>query len=294
MRINDCGAVEVDESGKELINHGDSLFPLAIYHDHLEVIPVDWHWHNEIELIFQIEGEGLYAINDKKLILHQGEGLFINSEALHGCWDTELHHSDICSLVIHPNLIGGSQESIFWQKYLLPLMQNPTFLFYHFNGSEINKAKEIRKIWEICYEGNEGYEFTVRNRLSDLILLLYNKQTARESALSARQVRNNERIKSMLQFIHTNFSSPIKVSEIAESAMISESEALRCFRDVIHTSPGQYLKHYRIAKACGLLKNTSKTISQIGELCGFSDESYFVKQFREEMKTTPGSYRNQG
>lgn len=293
MLVADCGAVEKDATGKELVVHGDSLFPLAIYQDHLHILPVDWHWHEELEIIYQIEGEGLYAINDTKVILKEGEGLFINSEALHGCWDTKLHCSEICSVVFHPRLLSSGNESIFWQKYLEPFIHNPSFLFYHFHDGELEYSKDIKTIWEICREGRDGYEFKVRNKLSDLILFLCQKQSTRTVLPSAREIRNNERMKMMLNYIHNNYEKPIRVNDIAGSAMISESECLRCFREIIRTSPGQYLKHYRISKACEQLKNSSRNISQIGELCGFSDESYFVKQFRQEMGMSPGVFRNQ-
>jgi len=291
MIISECCAVETDASGRELVTHGDSQFPLAIYHDHLETMAVDWHWHDELELIYQIDGEGLFIMNDKKIVLHKGEGLFINSEVLHGCWDTDLHHSDICSIVFHARLAGGSRESIFWEKYLDPLTHNTAFPFYHFHGEEAGLASQIRTAWELCIEGREGYEFEARSALSQLLFDLFKKQSDNQKRPSSGTMRNRERIKIMLNYVHSFYADPIRLSDIAQSAMISESECLRCFRNMINSSPGQYLKSYRIQKACEFLLDSSYTIREIGELCGFSDESYFIKQFREEKGMTPGAYR---
>lgn len=291
MQIAQCGAVETDRTGKELITHGERQFPIAIYHDHLEVIPVDWHWHEELELIYQIDGEGLYIINDQRVLLQKGEGLFINSEVLHSCWDTDLHHSDLCSMVFHARLAGGSVDSVFWLKYLQPLVHNAAFSYFHFKGEEVSLAGKIREVWNLCYEGEEGYEFQVRNLLSELLFDLYKKQSDSQKKPSQKELRNSERIKNMLDFIHTSYQEQIHIRDIADSAMISESECLRCFRDMIHQSPGQYLKHYRISKACELLRNSSLTVRQISECCGFSDESYFVKMFREMKGKTPGEYK---
>lgn len=292
MLIKECEAVETDATGKELVTHGNSQFPLAIYHDHLETMAVDWHWHDELELIYQIDGEGLFIMNDQKVLLHKGEGLFINAEVLHGCWDTDLQHSDICSIVFHTRLIGGGTESIFWRKYLEPLIHNSSFPYYYFHANESDLALQIRTTWELCLNEKSGYEFQVRSALSELLFFLYQKQSNSEKQPSSAMLRNSERIKVMLNFIHTYYADPIKLSDIAASAMISESECLRCFRNMINTSPGQYLKNYRIQKACELLKTTSYTIREIGEFCGFTDESYFVKQFREEKGVTPGTYRS--
>ena len=40
-----------------------------------------------------------------------------------------------------------------------------------------------------------------------------------------------------------------------------------------------------------LLKNTELPIGEIGDVCGFTDESYFVKVFRETNGVTPGQIR---
>lgn len=38
----------VDDSARELMEHGTAAFPIACYHDDLQAEPVPWHWHEEL------------------------------------------------------------------------------------------------------------------------------------------------------------------------------------------------------------------------------------------------------
>ena len=46
----------VDDSARELMEHGTAAFPIACYHDDLQAEPVPWHWHEELELIYVQKG----------------------------------------------------------------------------------------------------------------------------------------------------------------------------------------------------------------------------------------------
>ena len=57
----------------------------------------------------------------------------------------------------------------------------------------------------------------------------------------------------------------------------SESACLRSFRQLLGTTPIQYVKQYRIEKDAGLLLTTRLRTGEIGAECGFNDLSYFTK-----------------
>lgn len=73
-----------------------------------------------------------------------------------------------------------------------------------------------------------------------------------------------------------------RVVELAESAHVSKSECLRCFRKSLNTTPYKYLTEYRLSKAAALLRETDKPISDIAVNVGFGQPSHFGKCFREK------------
>ena len=137
-----------------------------------------------------------------------------------------------------------------------------------------------------------GYEMAFRNKMAEMwIDFIYMLGVEPESA-KLRTSEKEERLKKMLAFIHQEYGSEISLSDIAGAAKVSKREALRCFQEEIHISPGTYLKEYRLQMACTMLRNTSETITTVSQNCGFHSASYFGKVFRSQMGCTPYEFRN--
>ena len=95
----------------------------------------------------------------------------------------------------------------------------------------------------------------------------------------------------MMIYIHENYSQKISIAQISNADFISEREWFRVFHDYLNVAPVQYLKSYRIQKACFMLINTKETIANISYSCGFGSSSYFGKVFNEEIGCNPLEYR---
>lgn len=286
----------VDASGREQVVHGSREFPIACYYNDLVLVPVLMHWHEELEVGIVTEGSTIISIGNEKHLLHAGEGFFINSGILHDAYPQDDKPCRIHSMVFHPRLVGGNTDSVFHKRYLRPLLENPTLEWMHFRPEENSACEALRAIesaWNACSEERPGYEFSVRNALSSLLWQLHCRKPETYSLPSGKTLRDAERIKLMLTFIHENYSLPINTLAIASCAVISESECLRCFRSTIGTTPIQYLKQHRLHQAAAQLLSTEDKISEIAERCGFQDMSYFTKSFRETKGCSPSEYRKQ-
>lgn len=286
--------MKTGKDGRELIAHGSTLFPAACYWDDLTCSQVPWHWHEELEVMVVAQGRAVMATDSGQYLLEEGDGVFVNGGVLHGAWSAEGQALCRCfSIVFHPRLPGGSMDSVFWQKYLHPLLQNRRLKGMRLDCRE-DWAKEgiraVEQAWENCVWETDGYEFAVRENLSRLIFLLTRHCPAREALPAEKELRDGERIKQMLQYIQEHFAEELDTRQIARSAMISQSECLRCFHSTIGTTPIQYLKQYRVERAAELLC-TGLKISEVGARCGFQEMSYFARAFRERKGCTPSEYR---
>ena len=145
--------------------------------------------------------------------------------------------------------------------------------------------------WHAMEQKGPGYEIETRQALENAVYRLSLQTELCGSKSSEKVQRNTQRLDRMLQFIRQNYTEELTVSQIAESASISESECLRCFRNSLHTSPGRYLRDFRLQKAEALLLSTQETSANIGTACGFTDAAYFTKLFREMKGCTPLEYR---
>ena len=293
MALAQCNTT-VDPSGRELLEHGTTAFPIACYEDDFRIMDVPWHWHEEWEAVRITRGSCLVAAGNQKAVLEAGEGFFIHSGVLHGCWDLQGSGCRFHSIVFHPRLVGGSADSVFHQQYIRPMMDHssPELILLSpdisWQGEALNA---IEAAWQHCVREEAGFPFRVRNALSELIYLLQSNLSPAVMPVSGKTARNAERIKTMLNCIHSHYDSELNTAVIAASASVSESECLRSFRSTIGTTPIQYLKQYRLRQAARQLTETELSVSDIAVRCGFQDMSYFTRAFRDSMGCTPTQYR---
>ena len=97
----------------------------------------------------------------------------------------------------------------------------------------------------------------------------------------------------ILSYIHKNYFNNINISDIADANNIDRTYVFKLFQKHKNMSPSQYLQHYRLDKACILLRKTSLSITDIGYAVGFQHIPYFTKLFREYIGLTPSEYRKE-
>lgn len=65
----------------------------------------------------------------------------------------------------------------------------------------------------------------------------------------------------------------------------------RVFKRETGLRPMAWLNQRRLQMACQHLANTSKTVTEIAEACGFASPFYFSRVFRRHFNESPASYR---
>ena len=293
MISTEC-SIKIGHNQRELNEHGSFYFPIAIYNDNLCIENVPWHWHNEFELIVVTHNKLDIRVGTKKYIVEEGDGLFINSEAMHFVSNFNGERGDLKSIVFHPRLVGGSSNSIFYQKYLSPILKDPSLSNIFLNKDVLwqkNIIDKILKVHEQCMKTEDGYEFKIREILSSIMFDIYQQRPSKREIPSQKELRDSKRSKDMLNYINNHYSENITVKKIAKNSNISESEVLRCFNNTIGTTPMQYVINFRLQRAAELLISTSMKIVDIALECGFGETSYFTKKFKVAFDITPTIYR---
>lgn len=288
---------EYSETGRELREHGTKEFPAACYRGDLCQRSVPLHWHRELEAGFVVEGRVEMFVGPERFRLEAGQGFFINTGIPHGFSAAEgAEAGQQCSVVFDPILVDGRFDSVFWQRYIQPVLSAAAMPCLILSPDILWQAQALaflQEAWQVCTGEGPDYELAVRHNLTRLLAQVSSHLPAQPTARTRRAFRDKERILKMLTYIQAHFSENLTADDIAASAMISPSECLRCFHNTIGLTPIQYTKYYRVQRAAQMLQTTDRKISEIGESCGFQEMSYFAKTFREYMKVSPYEYRRQ-
>lgn len=89
-----------------------------------------------------------------------------------------------------------------------------------------------------------------------------------------------------------HFSENISTKELAAEVGLHPVYLTRAFRKFYGVPIKSYLKQVRLHQAMNLLAEGSKSQASVAYDCGFSDQSHFIRVFREVMGTTPGKIVN--
>ena len=141
------------------------------YAEDLSCFSVAWHWHEEFEFILAALGPIHVDVNKTRLTLQTGQGVFINSGALHAVEPAEgraLLHSG----VFQPRLVGG-MDTVFWQKLIRPLLQPGTPPFFLLDEAVPWQRQVLlclREAWKGVADEPFDYENRVRYHLTACLL----------------------------------------------------------------------------------------------------------------------------
>ena len=110
-----------------------------------------------------------------------------------------------------------------------------------------------------------------------------------------QKIRNAEvcgRIQALRQKMEAEPERRWTIEEMCRSINISKSALQKNYRSIFGGSIFEDLIGFRIKKAKTMLLQSSLSVSEISEQCGYSSESYFMKQFKKETGLTPSEFRN--
>lgn len=95
-----------------------------------------------------------------------------------------------------------------------------------------------------------------------------------------------------LAYMHIHFTDPLLDSDqVAAQGFISISSLQRKFRSHFAMSPKQYLTKLRMDRALELLMAATLPVREIALMCGFTDEKYFSRAFRNHFGEPPSRMR---
>ncbi len=264
-----------NQSNYEILTRGTPDFQVELY-DLTDKHPryhMQYHWHNNYEIVYVVSGSFTMLLNGKRIILREGESVFIPDGVVHGGTPSNCRY--IC-VVFHSSILHAAQCSrlIMQTQITMPVI--------------LKNDNLIKNIIKDLTEKNPGYELSVIGNLYLLVHRLLQNHTDNKIPPNP----NFEKLKPAITFIEKNFSNTITLTELAAECSLSPNYFCRCFKALTSETPFGYITRYRIEIACEFLIS-GMSITDTAYSCGFNDISYFINIFKQHMGISPKKYQLQ-
>lgn len=286
---------ELSEQSEEI---SISLASIEFYNDAYQPNNLSQnHWHYSIQFNLITKGTLRATIEGEEILIYKGQGILINSNILHRLAQEGGQCCTTVSIQIPLHYICPKMETDIYQKYIVPIVNNPSakYILLKEDGTwRSSVLLKMNKAIECKLQKDTAYELQIKAFVLDAwVDIIKNIPVNGDTLLDRLHLtQQSSRVKAMLSFIEENYSEKITLSRIADAADISICECNRCFRNVLHLTPIEYLIQYRIIAGCRLLSTTNLSIAQVAGAAGFTEMSYFYKIFKKYTGYTPKKYRN--
>lgn len=109
--------------------------------------------------------------------------------------------------------------------------------------------------------------------------------------MDQRTEESNRRLLRARDAMDRSFAQPLDIPSLARIAVMSEAHFVRCFRATFGETPHRYLQRRRVERSMFLLRETSRSVTDICFDVGFSSLGTFSRTFRAIMGVSPSAYR---
>ncbi|MDO4333896.1 MAG: AraC family transcriptional regulator [Eubacteriales bacterium] len=282
---------------QELRDRGSFLFPFQHYKmdNPCGNLFVPYHWHDEIEILYCLEGQVTLLVSGISYDMKKGSLFFINSKELHQIISTDPSMSYYAYVFPLENLQFSAPDHC-QTRYLKPLLEKallfPTQLASN-HACYHDICREMETIIRVNEEKSCAYQLVTKASLLKIISCLAQNRLFRDapSGLPNSLSDSDLTMRNIMDWLEQHYQEKVTLEWISDSFHMSPKYFSRYFKKHFQTTFSEYLNHIRIENACILLLSTDRAVADIALFCGFENTSYFIRKFRELTGKTPLSYR---
>ena len=238
---------------------------------------IKMHAHQFCEINVITGGEGRHYIGDASLPARVGDVFIIPPETPHGYYSEG--QLDIAHILL---------RDTFLSRYREELSQLPAFsLLFDIepqvrrsSGRNYNLCISPHKLLEISEQiarivrAEQAEEYAYANILTLGFIGRLGELLRKEMQ---KEASDHAEILHVMEFVQENLEQKLTLSLLAEKANMSTATLSRYFREVLRTSPMQYVTACRLARARELIAEGRLSKTEIAQVCGFFDISHLNK-----------------
>lgn len=237
------------------------------------------NWHENVEIIQVVRGHGVITVDTQPLEVNEADTVVINASCLH---QFEARDEALCyhCLIVDRAFCSANYFDT-----------NQIRFDSHFKDAEIEKLfHNLEEEYPEQAADSPYRTLTVRATVLQIMARLCRYHSLPDDT-PAEDVFLLSCIKQAIGYIRSEIDRTLSLDEVSAFVGLSKFYFAREFRRITGYTFVSYVNMIRCEQAKTLLMEGRLGIGEIGRACGFDNQSYFSRTFREYTGVLPSSYR---
>ncbi|AXG37286.1 MULTISPECIES: AraC family transcriptional regulator [Enterococcus] len=241
------------------------------------------HWHDSLELLFCFSGELEVIFAGETYHLKAQEFIIINSNHVHSTRSPVLGECLVIQLPL--DYVQQVTEEQYWKKFLFKAIPDQhysealaclLFIYQHFSSEELVA------------------HLSVKAKVYELFAILCESNTFSSTGIyEIKSFKYLEKMKMVNQYIQEHYTQNLMIEEVAAIFNYNPSYFSRFYKKFMGITFTEYLNSVRLDAAYKEMRDTDKTILEIGLNNGFATNKTFYNVFRNKFGLSPQKFRKQ-
>ena len=251
------------------------------------------HYHEEYELNLILNAKGARrVIGDNTEGIDDLELVLVGSNLQHTWFNNKCTSKEITEITIQ------FHKNLFDDKFLRRNQLSFIRVMLEKSASGILFSKETtQQLIPRIVELNQKHGF---DSILELMSILHDLSISRNMKILSSPAFNNmaeqfsynsRRIEKTLDYVNKNFDKPVTLGEVAKLANMSEVSFSRFFKQRTSNTFMDCLTEIRLGHATRMLIDTTTSIAEVANQCGFNNISNFNRTFKKRKNCTPKEFR---
>lgn len=235
------------------------------------------HYHDFFELYYLESGERYHIIRDSMYEIHSGQFVIFAPYVMHHSYGAENVPFKRILIYFRPSQLQSPE--------LLKAVEAGSGVY----TADVKNRFSIHQLMELILQEEENdspfkdeYMHSLLNQLLVTILRRVPKPDQHVKQTLVGQV---------IDYIHNNYYEDITLDLLSRRFYVSTYYLCREFKRCTNRTIIQYINVTRIMNAQRKIMETDKSITEIGNLTGFSNITHFNRVFRQYAGLSPSQYR---
>lgn len=290
---------EIYTEKKELVIDCEKLLQkgkLIQVRPHTRFVHFPKHRHNYIEVIYMCKGSTVHIVDGNRVVLEEGDLLFLNQNAVQEILPAG--EGDIAiNFIILPQFFDtafemiGADDNLLREFLVGSLCENSrTTSYLYFHVADVLPIQNLveNMVWSLL---NNTHNKRSSNQITMGLIILHLLNYMDKMETGEKQF-DQEFVISVLNYVETNYKHG-SLSELAEMMGYDLYWMSREIKKRTGKTYKELLQTKRMNQAVYMLLNTKIPVSEIVQMVGYDNSSYFFRKFKERYGMSPKEFRGE-